>query len=139
MTLNRMSGLVVAVFGAILLFWIIPHHTEAVDYGWLRPATLPIITAVVVLISSIVHFIFPTGNAEFNVKLALRAGSFFVISLAGLYLMHLIGFLVAAPLMVFVIMVLVGERRPLWLIAGIALIPLAIWSSIELLLDRPLP
>jgi putative tricarboxylic transport membrane protein len=86
-----------------------------------------------------VHFVFPTGNAEFNASLAVRAGSFFVISLAGLFLMHLVGFIIAAPIMIMVIMVFVGERRPLWLIAGIVLIPLAIWSSIELLLGRPLP
>jgi putative tricarboxylic transport membrane protein len=139
MTLNRISGLVVAVLGLILLFWIIPRHTETVDYAWLRPATLPIITTVIVIISSIVHFIFPSGKAQFDVPLALRAGVFFVISLAGLLLLHLVGFLIAAPLLVMVLMLLIGERRPLWLIAGIGLTPLAMWSSIELLLNRPLP
>ena len=139
MTLNRMSGLVVAVLGAILLFWIIPQHTETVDYAWLRPSTLPIITTAIVIISSIVHLIFPSGKAEFDVPLALRAGCFFVISLIGICLMHFVGFLIAAPLLVMVLMLLIGERRPLWLIAGIVLIPLAMWSSIELLLNRPLP
>ena len=139
MTLNRLSGVVVAVFGIILLFWIIPRHTETVDYGWLRPATLPVITAVIVIITSLVHLIFPTGKAEFDVPLALRAGLFFVISLIGLYVMHLAGFLVAAPLLVMVLMVLIGERRPLWLVAGIVVLPLAMWSSIVLLLGRPLP
>jgi putative tricarboxylic transport membrane protein len=139
MTLNRISGLVVAVLGVILLFWIIPRHTETVDYAWLRPATLPIITAVIVIISSIVHLIFPSGKAEFDVSLALRAGFYFVISLIGLCLMYFVGFLIAAPLLVMALMLLVGERRPLWLIAGIVLIPLAMWSSIVLLLNRPLP
>ncbi|MBW2027774.1 MAG: tripartite tricarboxylate transporter TctB family protein [Deltaproteobacteria bacterium] len=139
MTLNRISGLVVAVIGLVLLFWIIPRHTETVDYAWLRPATLPIITAVVALISSIVHIIFPSGTAELDVKLALRAGLFFVISLLALLLMHFLGFLVGAPFLVMVLMLLVGERRPLWLIAGIVLIPLAMWSTIVLLLGRPLP
>lgn len=139
MTLNRISGLVVAVLGAILLFWIIPRHTETVANAWLRPATLPTITAVIVIIASIVHLIFPAGKAEFDVPLALRAGLFLVISLIGLFLMHLAGFLIAAPLLVMVLMLLIGERRPLWLIAGIVLIPLAMWSSIELLLNRPLP
>jgi len=139
MTLNRISGLVVAVLGVILLFWIIPRHTETVDYAWLRPATLPTITAVIVIISSIVHLIFPSGKAEFDVPLALRAGLYFVISLIGLSLMYFVGFLIAAPLLVMALMLLIGERRPLWLIAGIALIPLAMWSSIVLLLDRPLP
>lgn len=139
MTSNRISGLVVAVFGVILLFWIIPRHTETVANAWLRPATLPIITAVIVIIASIVHLIFPAGKAEFDLPLALRAGLFLVISLMGLFLMHLVGFLIAAPLLVLVLMLLVGERRPLWLIAGVVLIPLAMWSSIEMLLNQTLP
>ena len=139
MTLNRISGLVVAVLGVVLLFWIIPRHTETVDYAWLRPATLPVITAVIVIISSIVHLIFPSGKAEFDVPLALRAGLYFVISLLGLCLMYFVGFLIAAPLLVMALMLLVGERRPLWLIAGIVLIPLAMWISVVLLLNRPLP
>jgi putative tricarboxylic transport membrane protein len=138
MTLNRISGLVVAVFGIILLFWIIPRHTEPVDYGWLRPATLPNVTAIVVIISSIIHIIFPSGKAEFDGQLAMRAGLFFMISLAGLFLMHHVGFLIAAPLLVTVLMLLVGERRPLWLATGIVLVPLGIWSAIELLLKRSL-
>ncbi|MBW2582156.1 MAG: tripartite tricarboxylate transporter TctB family protein [Deltaproteobacteria bacterium] len=138
MTLNRISGLVVAVFGIILLFWIIPRHTEPVDYGWLRPATLPNVTAIVVIISSIIHVIFPSGMAEFDGQLAMRAGLFFMISLAGLFLMHHVGFLIAAPLLVTVLMLLVGERRPLWLATGIVLVPLGIWSAIELLLKRSL-
>jgi len=139
MTSNRISGLVVAAIGVILLFWIIPRQTETVANAWLRPATLPTITAVIVIIASIVHLIFPAGKAEFDVPLALRAGLFLVISLMGLFLMHIIGFLIAAPLLVLVLMLLVGERRPLWLIAGVVLIPLAMWSSIELLLNQTLP
>ena len=125
--------------GAILLFYIIPRHTETVDYGWLQPATLPTITAVVVIFASIVHLVFPTGKAEFDLTLALHAGLYFVISLLGIGLMHLAGFLIAAPLLVMVVMLLIGERRPRWLIAGIVLLPLAMWGSIELLLNRPLP
>ncbi|MBW1997361.1 MAG: tripartite tricarboxylate transporter TctB family protein [Deltaproteobacteria bacterium] len=139
MTLNRMSGIVVAVIGLVLLFWIIPRHTETVDYAWLRPATLPIITAVIALISSIVHIIFPSGTAEFDVQLALRAGLYFVISLLALFLMHILGFLVGAPFLVMALMLLVGERRPLWLITGVVVIPLVMWSFIVLLLDHPLP
>jgi Tripartite tricarboxylate transporter TctB family len=139
MTLNRISGIVAAVFGSALLFWIIPRHTEAVNYGWLRPATLPNVTAVVLVIASIIHILFPAGTAEFDVRPAMRAGLFFAISLAGLFLMHHVRFLIAAPLLVMVLMLLIGERRPLWLVTGIVLVPLGIWSCIELLLNQPLP
>ncbi len=138
MTLNRISGVVVAVFGIILFFWIIPRHTETVDYGWLRPATLPNVTAVIVIVASIIHALFPSGKAEFDGLLAMRAGLFFVISLAGLFLMHHVGFLIAAPLLIMVLMLLIGERRPLWLATGVVLVPLGIWSAIELLLKRSL-
>ena len=139
MTLNRLSGAVVVVFGLILLFWIIPRHTEAADYGWLRPATLPNVTAVIIIIAGIIHVLFPEGTAEFDPQPALRAGLFFVISVAGLFMMRHLGFLIAAPALITVLMLMVGERRPLWLIAGVVMIPLGIWSSIELLLKRPLP
>ena len=139
MTLNRLSGVVVAVFGIILLFWIIPRHTEPVDYGWLRPSTLPHITAIIIVIASIIHVLFPSGTAEFDVRPAMRAGFFFVISLAGLFIMHHLGFLITAPILAMVLMLIVGERRPLWLFAGVVMVPLGIWSSIELLLKRTLP
>ena len=139
MTRNRISGIVVAILGALLLFWIIPQHTETVDYGWLRPATLPIIPTVIVILTSIIHVLLPSGTVDFDVSLALRAGLIFVISLSGLFLIHLAGFLVAAPILMAVLMIVIGERRPIWLITGIVLIPLAMWSTIELLLKRPLP
>jgi len=139
MTLNRLSGAAAAAFGIILLFWIIPRYTEPVNYGWLRPATLPNITAVIVVMSGVIHFLFPGGTAEFDVRTAGRAGLFFVISLAGLFVMHRLGFLVGAPLLAMVLMLIVGERRPLWLAAGVVMVPLGIWSSVELLLKHPLP
>ncbi|MEJ2097719.1 MAG: tripartite tricarboxylate transporter TctB family protein [Deltaproteobacteria bacterium] len=139
MTLNRLSGIVVAVLGALLLFWIIPRHTETVTYGWLRPTTLPNITAVTIIVSAIIHALFPAGKVEFDVRLALRAGMFFGISLLGIWLMHRVGFLISAPLLVTVIMLLIGERRPVWLVSGIVLVPVGIWCIIELLLKRPLP
>ncbi len=139
MSLNRLSGIIAAVFGIILLVWIIPRHTEAVDYGWLRPATLPRVTAVIIIISGIIHLLFPSGTAQFDARPALRAGLFFGISLAGLFVMHHLGFLITAPLLAMTLMLMVGERRPLWLFAGAAMVPLGIWTAIDLLLKRPLP
>jgi putative tricarboxylic transport membrane protein len=139
MTPNRLSGVVVVVFGLILLFWIIPRHTEPVAFGWLRPTTLPNITAVVMVIAGIIHVLFAAGTSEFDARSAARAGLFFVISVAGLFLMRHAGFVLSAPLLVLVLMLMIGERRPLWLLAGVVMVPLGIWSAIELLLRRPLP
>ena len=134
-----MSGLVVAIAGAILLFWIIPNHTETVDSGWLRPATLPNITTIVIIIMGLIQLVFPSGKETFEITLFLRLSVFFVISLFALYLMHLLGFLVAAPILVLVLMIIIGERRLLWLVSGIVFIPAAIWVAVDILLDRPLP
>ena len=51
----------------------------------------------------------------------------------------LVGYLLAAPVMILILMLMIGERRPLWLVTGILIIPLAVWGTIELLLKRPLP
>ncbi|MCF6246283.1 MAG: tripartite tricarboxylate transporter TctB family protein [Desulfobacula sp.] len=139
MTLNRLSGLVVAIMGLSLLFWIIPHQTEIVDSGWLKPATLPKITSIFIIIAGMLHFIFPTGKAEFDIEFSLRVGLFFVISTIGLYLMNLIGFIMATPILISVIMAMIKERRPFWLIAGILLLPASIWFCVDFLLNKPLP
>jgi putative tricarboxylic transport membrane protein len=139
MTLNRMSGFAVFIMGIVIYFWIIPYQTEAMDSGWLKPTTLPRITAVIMIISGVIHFIAPTGKADFDVRFSLRVGLFFVTSAIGLYLMGKFGFEFIAPTLILVIMILIGERRPVWLISGIVLLPLAIWCCVHLLLGKPLP
>ncbi len=139
MTLNRMSGFVVLIMGLVLFFWIIPYQTEIMESGWLKPTTLPRITSVIMIISGAVHFIFPTGKADFDLRFTLRVGLFFVISVIGLYLMGKFGFVLVAPTLILIIMLIIGERRPVWLISGIILLPLTIWYCVDFLLDKPLP
>ena len=139
MNLNRASGLIVAIMGAILLIWIIPWQTEIVNSGWLKPTTLPRITSIIIITTGLIHFIFPAGKAEFGVAFSMRMGLFFSITIAGVYLMSLVGFIFIAPILILVIMLLIGERRPLWLISGIILLPAAIWFCVDFLLSKPLP
>jgi putative tricarboxylic transport membrane protein len=139
MTLNRLSGLFSVVAGMILLFWVIPHQTETVDYGWLKPATLPKITAVIIIIAGLIHFIFPKGTAHIDFPVAAKAALFLGIGVAGLWLMHLAGFIFAAPVLMLVMMLKVGERRWQWLLSGVILLPAFIWLCVDFLLKRPLP
>ncbi len=125
--------------GIVLLFWIIPNQTESVAFGWLKPNTLPNIMTIVIIILGLFHFILPSGKAEFDIKLSLRIGLFFIITMASLYFMTVVGFLIAAPIMVMIVMILIGERRWLWLISSIVLGPAVIWAAVDLLLNRPLP
>ena len=139
MTLNRLSGLLAILFGLILFFWIIPSQTETVDTGWLKPHTLPDAVALFICALGLIHFIVPTGEAKIDWRLSLRIGLFVLITLAGLYLMSLVGFLIAAPVLMAVLMLMIGERRILWLIMGIVFLPGVIWLAVEVLLHRPLP
>lgn len=125
--------------GLVLLFWIIPAQTEVLDSGWLNPTTLPRITAVIIILAGLFHLVFPSGTAEFDVAFSFRMGLFFIITSAGIYLMDLIGFIIVAPLLVLVIMMMIKERRPLWLAMGVILLPALIWFCVDFLLDKPLP
>lgn len=136
---NRLLGMFFALFGLLLLFVVIPQHTEAVDYGWMRPRTLPNAMAVVIAVSGLALALRPRGAVAFEWRPAARAALFLMLVAAGVYLVSLFGFEAVAPLLALAVMLLIGERRPLWLAVGAAGIPLAIWLVVPVLLDRPLP
>lgn len=135
---NRISGIVISLFGIVLLFYIIPNQTEAVDYGWLKPATLPSIAAVIITVSGLLHSVWPKGELEFEFTSALRALLFFFIGILGLWLMT-VNYLVAAPLLMLMLMWVIGERRWKWFCIGVVLLPAGLWFCIDYLLKRPLP
>lgn len=136
---NRLSGLFFAILGLLLLFVIIPRHTEVVGYGWTRPQTLPNAMAIVICVSGLVLALRPRGAVAFEWRKAARASLYLGLVAAGVYLVSLFGFEVVAPLLALAMMLLIGERRPLWLAIGAAGIPFAIWLAVPILLDRPLP
>ncbi len=136
---NRLSGLVVFLLGLAIIFILIPVATETVDYGWLRPATLPTIAAGVISIAGLLHLLFPQGRVELDLSAMLRALLFLMIAVAGLWGMSRFGFTIAAPLMLLLIMLIIGERRWPWLLTGVVLLPAFVWLCIDFLLNRPLP
>lgn len=139
MTLNRLSGLLATLLGLFLLFWVIPNHTEPADYGWLRPATLPAIAAIIIAGSGAIHFLFPKGKAEMEPMVLSRVVLFSGIGFLGLWLMKFLGFLVAAPLLMLTVMLAIGERRWGWLAIGVIVLPCLTWFCVDFLLGRPLP
>lgn len=139
MTLNRIPGLVVVLSGFLLFFWIIPAHTEAIDSGWLRPATLPNASALIIIISGLFQVLAPSGKTDFDPLLLLRISMLFGLCLLALFLMKHFGFVYIAPVFAFLIMMLIGERRPIWLISGIVFVPAGIWALVTWALNRPLP
>ncbi|MDA0961753.1 MAG: tripartite tricarboxylate transporter TctB family protein [Proteobacteria bacterium] len=138
MQTDRITGAALIILGGLLIWWIIPWQAEAVGYGWLRPRTLPYIIAVGLLLCGAWMMLRPVAEALPAAnwpRAALYAG----ILVAGLALMSRFGFLWVGPPMALVLMLIAGERRPLWLTAGAAGTPAAIWVYVAVLLERPLP
>lgn len=136
---NRLLGLFFTVFGLALLLVVIPWQTEVIDYGWMRPQTLPNAMAVVIAVSGLMLALRPRGEVTFEWRRAARAGLYLGVVAAGVYGISLFGFEFVSPVLALGVMLLIGERRPLWLVLGVAAVPLAIWVAVPVLLDRPLP
>lgn len=139
MLASRLSGLLFAVFGLALYFVIIPYDTELVDYGWVKPQTMPNVMAVTMVACGSVLFVFPAGAIGITHRQALRAALFLVILALGVFAIARLGFTIVAPFLALVLMLATGERRPLWLGVGGVAIPLMIWFTVTVLLGRLLP
>ena len=138
-TLNRLSGLAFAGFGAALLLWIIPAHTETASYGWLKPDTLPKICAWALAGLGLAQALIPRGGvaldgAEFAMVALVAAMSAAMIWGIGQF-----GFLTTAPIFAALLVWLIGERRPVWIAVAVLGAPALTWVVVDLLLGRPLP
>jgi putative tricarboxylic transport membrane protein len=136
---NRLSGLAVSLFGLTMLVVIIPDQIELVDYGWVRPKTVPDAMAVALILLGLAQAVTATGTISWRTGPALRALGFLAITTVAIWAMDRFGFIVVAPVMMLVLMLLIGERRPLWLGLGVLAVPAAIWWTVIWLLDRTLP
>lgn len=137
--LNRLSGLFFVLFGALLYFVVIPYDTEIVDYGWVRPQTVPNAMAWLIAIAGMVQLVRPSGNTSPDIAKVFPAGLHIIILAAGVFAISHFGFRLVSPVLALIIMLVVGERRPLWLGLGVIGIPVLIWIVVAVLLGRPLP
>lgn len=136
---NRLSGLGVAVFGLLLMVWLIPVHVEEASYGWLRPQTLPQICAVALIGLGLWLAARPGGTVEIDGAEAALCALVAVLSACALWAMGRFGFLVTAPAYAALLVAIIGERRWYWALAGIFGAPAIIWLVVRVLLERPLP
>ena len=139
MSANRLSGLADAVFGLALLLFVIPANTETVDYGWMRPRTIPDLCAVLLVLLGLLHAAMPRGSVRFERREAIRFILFAAVAVLTVWLMGQFGFLPVAPPAALVVMLLIGERRPFWLAMGALALPALIWVVVIYLLERSLP
>lgn len=140
MTLDRLCGLAVAGFGAVLLLWVIPGQVEPVDYGWIRPETLPNLAAGALLLLGLLQAAATGGgDARLPLRPTARALLYLGYTAAAVWAMGRLGFVWVAPVMVLLLMLWIGERRPLWLGLGAAAVPAVVWGVVVGLLGRSLP
>ncbi len=132
-------ALALAIFGLLMLFVIIPAQTEAVDYGWLRPDTLPVVTCWVVTACGLWQATLTPAQVRPRARVVARLLLYLIVAFSAVWAMTRLGFLVLAPILVLLLNLLAGERRVAWLAAQTVCVPLVIWLLVDVLLGRPLP
>lgn len=136
---DRISGLFFLLFGLFVFFYLIPYHVETVDYGSLRPKNLPQVLAIVIGLFGISLMIRPANSDDHQAAPWLKSGLVVLILACGLWLISWFGFVYVAPFIALALMLMMGERRIPWLLAGVVGIPAIIWFCVVFLLERPLP
>ena len=139
MLVNRLSASFVIFLGLSLIYFIFPVEIESLDYGWVRPQTLPNICALLLIIFGIVQFIFPKGKVVLEFEQILWSGVFVLAAFIAVFGFHYLGFIYTAPIFALSIMFLLGEKRILWLLLGVFLVPFIILLTVQELLGRFLP
>jgi putative tricarboxylic transport membrane protein len=136
---DRISGAFFLLLGLALYFLIIPAQVEIVDGGNLAPSTVPNAIAWVLAICGGIIVIKPTDFETQNLRSFVVTGAYAAVLAISIYAMSLFGFEIVAPPLALGIMLMIGERRPLWLIAGVVVMPLLIWFLVTYPLGRALP
>ena len=139
MLVNRLSASFFIFLGLALIYFFFPIEFEKLYYGWVRPQTLPNICALLLIIFGIVQFIFPKGKVVLEFEQILWSGVFVSAAFLAVFGFHKFGFIYTAPIFAVSIMLLIGEKRILWLLLGVFLIPFLILLIVEQLLGRLLP
>ena len=137
-----MSGLVFLVLGMVMLTVIIPGFVETAEGGVIQPGTLPTLLSWVMAGCGGWMLVRPSrlesGPVPPDAAQMRAAGLYVVVIGGGVLLMGVFGFPLVAPVLALVLMLMIGERRRGWLVAGVAAVPAAIWAFVALLLGRPL-
>ncbi|SFR13306.1 tripartite tricarboxylate transporter TctB family protein [Poseidonocella sedimentorum] len=136
---DRLSGAFFLVFGLALFFLVIPEYVEDPQGGNLSPRTMPYVTAWVLAVCGGLLMLRPTNHAAPDAGFFLKAAAYVVVLGGSIYAMSLVGFLYVSPVLALIVMLMIGERRPLWLGVGVVLMPAAIWFLVTQLLERGLP
>ncbi len=123
----------------MLFFYLIPSQIETVEYGAIRPKTMPQILSVIIAAFGIILMLRPADGSDLRQVPWFKSALIVVALTAGLWLIAQFGFVYIATPLALVLMLMMGERRPLWLGLGVFGMPGLIWFAVTVLLERPLP
>lgn len=139
MKTKYISGGAAILFGGFLLGYLIPNFVTASE-GVMSPTLFPTIAAWMFILLGVIQMLTPDEPLDLpSTREFVRTAALALIVLIAVFAMEWLGFLIASIAFMAVIAGFMHERRPIWLIATIALTPIGIWLVFELLLRRPLP
>lgn len=130
---NIISGIILSLFGLVMLVFVIPWQIEAGPEGVVPPSLVPNLTMIVVTGLSVILVLNnlranpETGKAPItraDIAALLKIGAIFVVTIL-LYL-WVSPLAAGAALMVITLLVL-GERRPIMILVLTSALLLAIW------------
>lgn len=136
---DRLTGGFFLFAGLAMVFFVIPAYVEDAQGGNLSPKTMPTIVAWIIAICGGLLVLKPTNHQAPDARFFAQAFAYVVVLGVAIYAMTLVGFLYVAPVLALIIMLMIGERRPLWLGLGVVVMPAAIWFLVTQLLERALP
>lgn len=136
---DRLTGAFFLLFGLAMVSFVIPEYVENAEGGNLSPRTMPTVVAWIIAVCGGALVIKPTTHQAPDLRFFAKAFAYVVVLAAAIYAMSLVGFLYVAPVLALVIMLMIGERRPVWLGIGVVLMPALIWFLVTQLLERGLP
>jgi putative tricarboxylic transport membrane protein len=137
---DRAAGAAVVAFALLLWFAAVPDQIDAVDYGWMRPQTLPrICTAALGLFGALLILRPGRGGIAVDIGELARLATLLATMAAAVWAIGQWNFLSVAPVLAGGLALLLGERRWSWVLAAACGAPAAIWLVVSVLLQRPLP
>lgn len=142
MRTERLASLAVLLAALAFVLVIVPAGTETVSYGAMSPDSFPRALGWVVVVLAAVQIVNPFERRSDQIPdrvSLLRALIAMAFTALCAWLIPVLGFLPASMLLAVGACLIVHERRwPVIAAAGLVM-PVVIWVTVTMLLERPLP
>lgn len=140
MTLDRTLGGAVALGGAFLLVYLIPNFVEGEATGVRDPSLFPRIAGSMLLVLGVLQVVFARAGGDVpSWRELARLALLIALMSAATFVMPIIGFMPSMMLLMAAAILVVFERRPLWIVVTVCGLPAFAWFVFEEVLKRPLP